>query len=290
MAFIRATGTHRRTRPMSRRAKAAGIASLTVGVVGSLASPALAGTGQQSRAASGAAETAADHTTADRTTADRTTAAAAGERGQDDRSRTGLSRATGFGDTIADTVADQARVQEAAAAQAKAAKEAKRKAAAEKAEREREAEEKAARAARAAERAKLNAFVAPLEDASLSTPYQSSGGLWSSGSHTGVDFSASEGTEVRSVASGEVVEAGMDGSFGNSVVIEHRDGTYTQYGHLSSVSVSAGQTVKSGQKIALSGSTGNTTGPHLHFEARTGPDYGSDMDPVSYLRKHGVGL
>lgn len=285
MAFIRATGTHRRTRPMSRRAKAAGIASLTVGVVGSLASPALAGTGQQSRAASGAAETSADHAAADRTAA-----VAAAESGQDDRSRTGLSRATGFGDTIADTVADQARVQEAAAAQAKAAKEAKRKAAAEKAEREREAEEKAARAARAAERAKLNAFVAPLEDASLSTPYQSSGGLWSSGSHTGVDFTASEGTEVRSVASGEVVEAGMDGSFGNSVVIEHRDGTYTQYGHLSSISVSAGQTVKSGQKIALSGSTGNTTGPHLHFEARTGPDYGSDMDPVSYLRKHGVGL
>ncbi|QPP10477.1 M23 family metallopeptidase [Streptomyces bathyalis] len=272
MAFIRATGTHRRTRPMSRRARAAGIAGLTFGVVGTLASPALADTGGQPQAASSGADKSAEDTT---------------RRTGQETHETGLSHAIGFGDAIADTVSDQARLQKAAAAQAKAANEAKRKAAAEKAKREREAREKAARAA---ERKKLNAYVAPLEGASVSTPYQSSGGLWSSGSHTGVDFQADEGTEVRSVAAGEVVEAGSDGSFGNSVVVKHRDGTYTQYGHLSSISVSVGQQVKPGQKIALSGSTGNTTGPHLHFEARTGPDYGSDMDPVGYLRKHGVSL
>ncbi|OEU86026.1 peptidase [Streptomyces abyssalis] len=282
MAFIRATGTHRRTRPKSRRAKAAGIAGLTVGVVGTLATPALAGTGQ-TQTASGAAEKSVQET---RDEAGHEAGKAGSGAGHD----TGLSRAVGFGDSIAETVSEQAQLQKEAAAQAKAANEAKRKAAADKAKREREAEEKAERAARAKERAKLNAYVAPLEDASLSTPYQSSGGLWSSGSHTGVDFSAGEGTEVRSVASGEVVEAGSDGSFGNSIVIKHRDGTYTQYGHLSSLSVSAGQTVKAGQQIALSGSTGNTTGPHLHFEARTGADYGSDMDPVAYLRKHGVDL
>ena len=268
MAFIRATGAHRRTRPMSRRAKAAGIAGLTFGVVGTLATPAMADAGAKPQAAGAV----------DRTAQDTTSAA-----GND----SGLNHAVGFGDSIADHVSEQAKLQKAAAAQAKAAKEAKRKAAAEKAKREREAKEKAARAA---ERKKLNAYVAPLEDASLSTPYQSSGGLWSSGSHTGVDFEADEGTEVRSVAAGEVVEAGMDGSFGNNIVIKHRDGTYTQYGHLSSINVSVGQQVKPGQKIALSGSTGNTTGPHLHFEARTSPEYGSDMDPVAYLGKHGIGL
>ncbi|SCK50139.1 M23 family metallopeptidase [Streptomyces sp. WMMB 322] len=272
MAFIRATGTHRRTRPMSRRAKAAGIAGLTFGVVGSLASPALAETGGQPQAASSGADKTVEETS--------------GGTGQD-TPRTTLHHAVGFGDAIADTVSDQARLQEAAAAQAKAAKEAERKAAAEKAKREREAREKAARAA---ERKKLNAYVAPVEGASVSVSYQSSGGLWSSGAHTGIDFQADEGTEVRSVAAGEVVEAGADGSFGNSVVIKHRDGTYTQYGHLSSVAVSAGQQVKPGQKIALSGSTGNTTGPHLHFEARTSSEYGSDMDPVAYLRQHGVAL
>ena len=293
MAFIRATGTHRRPRPISRRAKAAGIASLTVGVVGSLASPALAGTGQQSRAAGGSAEKSeaeAAGTAAEHTHSVPSALAASADGGRESRPVTGLTHAVGFGDSIADTVADQARLQQAAAARTKAADEAERKAAAAKAEREREAKEKKERAARAAERAKLNAYVAPVEDPSLSTPYQSSGGLWSSGSHTGVDFQAAQGTEVRSVAAGEVVEAGYDGSFGNSVVIKHRDGTYTQYGHLSSIGVSAGQSVTSGQRIGLSGSTGNTTGPHLHFEARTDADYGSDMDPVSYLRKHGVSL
>ncbi len=268
MAFTHARGKHRRPPRIQRRsAHAVGIASLAAaGVVGSIATPATALTGQEAPATGQAA--------------DGISSKEAGT-GHD----TALTRAVGFGDSIAATVSDQAQAQKAAAVQAKAEKEAKRKAAAEKAKREREAREKAARAA---ERAKLNAFTAPLDDPSVSTPYQSSGGLWSSGSHTGIDFEADEGTEVQSVAAGEVVEAGSDGSFGNNVVIKHRDGTYTQYGHLSSISVSAGQSVTSGQKIALSGSTGNTTGPHLHFEARNGPDYGSDMDPIAYLSKHGV--
>ncbi|EFE66664.1 peptidase [Streptomyces viridosporus ATCC 14672] len=67
-------------------------------------------------------------------------------------------------------------------------------------------------------------------------------------------------------------------------------GTYTQYGHLSSIGVSVGQQVAAGQRIGLSGATGNVTGAHLHFEARTGAEYGSDLDPVAYLRAHGVNL
>ncbi|NNG88010.1 transglycosylase family protein [Streptomyces cacaoi] len=123
-----------------------------------------------------------------------------------------------------------------------------------------------------------------------STPYQASGSSWSSGSHTGVDFTASSGTSVKAVAAGEVVAAGNGGAYGNQVVIKHADGKYTQYGHLSSVSVSVGRQVGAGTQIGLSGATGNATGPHLHFEVRTGPDYGSDIDPVAYLRAHGISL
>ncbi|MGW7354726.1 transglycosylase family protein [Streptomyces sp. NPDC054784] len=127
-------------------------------------------------------------------------------------------------------------------------------------------------------------------DAPTSTPYGASGGSWSSGSHTGVDFSASSGTSVKAVTSGTVVSAGWGGSYGNEVVVKHDDGRYSQYGHLSSLSVSAGQTVGAGDQLGLSGSTGNSTGPHLHFEIRTGPSYGSDIDPLAYLRANGVSV
>ena len=156
-----------------------------------------------------------------------------------------------------------------------------------KAKAEREAKE---RAAREAERKRLNTFVAPIAGSYVSTGYQAGGGLWSSGSHTGVDFHAASGTAVHAVGSGTVVEAGWGGAYGNNVVIKMNDGTYTQYGHLSSIGVSVGQTVTPGQQIGLSGATGNVTGPHLHFEARTTAEYGSDIDPVAYLRSHGVNV
>ncbi|MFD4988483.1 peptidoglycan DD-metalloendopeptidase family protein [Streptomyces sp. NPDC058374] len=127
-------------------------------------------------------------------------------------------------------------------------------------------------------------------DASTSTAYRASGGSWSSGYHTGVDFSASSGTSVKAIGEGTVVSAGWSGSYGNEVVIQHADGKYSQYAHMSSLSVSSGQTVSAGQQIGLSGSTGNSTGPHLHFEVRTGPSYGSDIDPLAYLRGHGVSV
>ncbi|MQT02455.1 M23 family metallopeptidase, partial [Streptomyces jumonjinensis] len=97
-------------------------------------------------------------------------------------------------------------------------------------------------------------------------------------------------TGVRSVGPGTVVSAGWNGAYGNEVVVQHSDGKYSQYAHLSSLSVSAGQSVSGGQQIGLSGSTGNSTGPHLHFEIRTSPSYGSDVDPVEYLRQYGVSL
>ncbi|MEV5124983.1 M23 family metallopeptidase [Streptomyces decoyicus] len=257
MAFIRATGKHRRAnRPARTTRNIAGIATLAAGgVVASVASPALAATDE-----------ARTHDT-------------------------GLQRAVVLGDELANHVEAQADAQqaEAEAAAAKAKAEAVAKKQAEEARQRVEAARKAKeRAAREAERKRLNTFVAPVADSYVSTSYKASSGLWSSGSHTGIDFHAASGTSVHAVGSGTVVEAGWGGAYGNNIVIKMNDGTYTQYGHLSSLGVSVGQRVTPGQQIGLSGSTGNTTGPHLHFEARTGADYGSDMDPVAYLRSHGV--
>lgn len=255
MAFTRATGKHRAPSRMSRKsASMAGVAALaTTGVIGSIASPAFA-------ADSGA--TVED---------------------------TGLTEMVAA-DQIADQIADQAAAQQQEAAEAvakaKAEAEAKRKAEA-RAKAAREAKE---RAARDAERKRLNTFVAPISGSYVSTGYKTGGAIWSSGSHTGIDFHAASGTTVHAVGSGTVVEAGWGGAYGNNVVIKMNDGSYTQYGHLSSIGVSVGQRVTPGQQIGLSGSTGNTTGPHLHFEARTSAEYGSDINPLAYLRAHDVNV
>ncbi|MCB5179385.1 M23 family metallopeptidase [Streptomyces antimicrobicus] len=132
-------------------------------------------------------------------------------------------------------------------------------------------------------------FVAPVSGG-ISTAYRASGAMWSSGHHTGVDFIAASGTSVKAVGAGTVVTAGWGGAYGNEVVVRHADGRYSQYGHLSRLSVSVGQTVSAGQQLGLSGSTGNSTGPHLHFEIRTGAGYGSDIDPLAYLRSKGVSI
>ncbi|MET8770691.1 peptidoglycan DD-metalloendopeptidase family protein [Streptomyces sp. NPDC004658] len=133
-------------------------------------------------------------------------------------------------------------------------------------------------------------YTLPVTGAAVGTGYHVAGSMWSSGYHTGVDFVVPTGTSVKAVAAGTVVSAGWGGAYGNQVVLKLNDGYYAQYGHLSQLSVSAGQTVTAGQQIGLSGATGNVTGPHLHFEIRTTPDYGSDVDPVAYLRSHGVAV
>jgi murein DD-endopeptidase MepM/ murein hydrolase activator NlpD len=133
-------------------------------------------------------------------------------------------------------------------------------------------------------------YTLPVTGATIGTGYRVAGAMWSSGYHTGVDFVVPTGTSLKAVAAGTVVSAGWGGAYGNQVVIKLNDGYYAQYAHLSQLSVSAGQTVTEGQQIGLSGATGNVTGPHLHFEIRTTPDYGSDVDPVSYLRSKGVAV
>ncbi|MCZ0981575.1 M23 family metallopeptidase [Streptomyces diastatochromogenes] len=256
MAFTRATGKHRAPSRMARRGVGiAGAATLaTTGVIGTLASPALA------------ADT--DHRSAE---------------------DTGLTQVI-TEDSLVDRINAQAAAQEQEAveaiAKAKAKAEAERKAEA----RAKEIRLERQRAAREAERRRLASFQAPVAGSYVSTGYKTGGSLWSSGHHSGIDFHAAYGTRVVSVGSGTVVEAGWGGAYGNNIVIRMNDGTYTQYGHLSSIGVYVGQTVEPGQQIGISGSSGNSTGPHLHFEARTSPDYGSDINPITYLRSRGVNV
>ncbi|GAA4673461.1 hypothetical protein GCM10023347_29410 [Streptomyces chumphonensis] len=134
------------------------------------------------------------------------------------------------------------------------------------------------------------AYSSPLPGAAPGTAYRVTGSSWSSGYHTGVDFPVPTGTSVKAVTRATVVSAGWAGAYGYQVVLKHDDGRFSQYAHLSALTVRAGQRVDAGQSVGRSGNTGNSTGPHLHFEIRTGSGYGSDIDPVAYLRHHGVGI
>ncbi|HET9200957.1 MAG TPA: LysM peptidoglycan-binding domain-containing M23 family metallopeptidase [Dehalococcoidia bacterium] len=106
-----------------------------------------------------------------------------------------------------------------------------------------------------------------------------------SGSHSGIDIDlfCNSGATVVAAASGTVIHAGWDGAYGNSVVIDHGNGLFSRYAHLSSVSVSTGQSVSAGQAIGVSGTTGNANGEHLHFEIRSGSAYGTVLNPMDYL-------
>jgi murein DD-endopeptidase MepM/ murein hydrolase activator NlpD len=98
--------------------------------------------------------------------------------------------------------------------------------------------------------------------------------------HEGVDLAVSTGTPVVAAAAGTVIVAGWMGGYGNLVVVDHGNGISTAYGHNTSVTVGVGQSVAQGQLIAYSGSTGHSTGPHVHFEVRIN---GSPVDPMGYL-------
>ena len=98
--------------------------------------------------------------------------------------------------------------------------------------------------------------------------------------HAGVDIPMPEGTPLRAAASGRVAIAGWVGGYGNYICIQHSGSLSTCYGHQSRLGVSVGQSVSQGQVIGYSGNTGNSTGPHLHFEVRIN---GSPVDPLGYL-------
>ena len=114
----------------------------------------------------------------------------------------------------------------------------------------------------------------------LTARFGQTGGYWSSGVHTGLDFAGPTGTPILASASGKVVSAGYVGSYGNQVVIDHGDGYQTTYNHMSALGTSVGDRVSTGDQIGRRGSTGNSTGAHLHFEVTKD---GKFIDPESWL-------
>lgn len=110
----------------------------------------------------------------------------------------------------------------------------------------------------------------------INSPY----GARSRGFHTGLDIDANTGDSVKAAAGGRVVTAGWEGGYGYCVVIDHGNGLKTRYAHLSKVGCTVGQTVLRGEEIGKAGSTGNSTGPHVHFEVIVN---GDTQNPMSYL-------
>ncbi|MFC4506285.1 MULTISPECIES: M23 family metallopeptidase [Streptomyces] len=144
----------------------------------------------------------------------------------------------------------------------------------------------------AAKAVSAKGWVKPVAKYTKSASFHQAGAMWQS-THSGQDFAVPSGTKVVAAHGGTVVKAGGNGAgdgpaYGNAIVIKHGNGTYSQYAHLSRIDVKIGQIVKTGQRIALSGNTGNSSGPHLHFEIRTTANYGSAIDPVSFLRAKGL--
>ncbi|MGA5193305.1 M23 family metallopeptidase [Streptomyces exfoliatus] len=141
---------------------------------------------------------------------------------------------------------------------------------------------------------KAPSWVKPVTSYTLTASYNQGGAMWSH-KHSGQDFAVPVGTPVKAAGAGTVVKAGPNGggdgpAYGNAIVVKHTNGTYSQYAHLSKIKVHVGQKVGAGHQIALSGNTGNSSGPHLHFEIRTTPNYGSSVNPAAFLRSHGVSI
>ncbi|MEU8887136.1 M23 family metallopeptidase [Streptomyces sp. NPDC048442] len=138
-------------------------------------------------------------------------------------------------------------------------------------------------------RAAARQWVKPVDPAPMSSGFAESGGRWKH-RHTGQDFAVFDGEPVRAVGAGTVYFLGCGDGFGNQVILRHPNGYFTQYAHLSVFGVRTGRRVAAGEVIGLSGRTGNVSGPHLHFEVRVTPQLGSGIDPLPWLREHGVAL
>jgi murein DD-endopeptidase MepM/ murein hydrolase activator NlpD len=129
-----------------------------------------------------------------------------------------------------------------------------------------------------------NGFALPLDGRlRVTTPFGERGPYWKVGYHPGIDFGVKTGTPVKAIADGVVIEAheaGYNKGYGGYVKIDHGNGRHSLYAHLSRVDVEVGAQVSAGDKIALSGNTGVSTGPHLHVELRQN---GKHIDPAPFL-------
>ena len=124
----------------------------------------------------------------------------------------------------------------------------------------------------------------PIKGGKITTAYGKKGKMWSKGYHTGVDFAVPQGTDVIAVADGKIEAANWGKAYGTQLV-QKVEGGWVIYAHLSKALVKAGDKVKAGQHIGESGSTGNSSGPHLHFEMRDNIRWsaGKDIDPAKVL-------
>lgn len=160
-------------------------------------------------------------------------------------------------------------------------------------EAEAKAEQRAAALAKVSKQAdqqsnklELNQWSLPMTSYSLTATFGQSGGYWSSGRHTGLDFNGNSGDSIYAVANGVITSASYDGAYGNKTVLTLDDGTEIWFCHQTSFTVSVGDTVRSGDLIGYVGSTGNVTGPHLHLEVR--PGGGDPVDPYAAFLANSV--
>ncbi|MGW5126720.1 M23 family metallopeptidase [Streptomyces sp. NPDC004069] len=187
--------------------------------------------------------------------------------------------------------AEAAATKEAAQAASKAAEEAEAKATAAKQKAEEEAKRKAEEAKRKAEEARLaelaKQYTLPTSSYTITSTFGQAGSMWSSGYHTGLDFAAPTGTLLKAIHTGTITEAGWAGAYGYRTILTLDDGTELWYCHQSSINVSVGQQVNTGDVIGRVGATGNVTGPHLHLEVHPGGD-ATGIDPGVWLRDKGL--
>ncbi len=139
--------------------------------------------------------------------------------------------------------------------------------------------QRAKRAEQRAQRSSGDMFT-PTRNYRHSAYFGQAGSSWSSGHHTGLDFATAPGTPVFSALAGRVVEAGWGGAYGNHIIVRHDNGVETLYAHLNSIAVDKGDRVLRGERIGAVGNTGNSHGPHLHFEVLKN---GDQRDPENFL-------
>ena len=142
-----------------------------------------------------------------------------------------------------------------------------------------EEEKKAEETEKAEEESKVVVAVRPVSGGKITSRYGERSSIRSS-SHTGLDIAVSSGTPIKAAASGTVIFSGYKGSYGYLIKIKCDNGYEMWYGHCSKLYAKTGQRVSAGDKIAAVGSTGNSTGPHLHFEIRKD---GKTLNPQNYL-------
>ncbi|MFJ9907844.1 M23 family metallopeptidase [Streptomyces sp. NPDC101152] len=210
--------------------------------------------------------------------------------------------AKGAGEALRDRIMAQAEVQrvqidskaqyatEAAFAQqvGQAAAQAEKDAAAQAQAAKDKAQAAAQKAAEAVKLAKLaTQYTLPVVSYTITGTFGQAGSMWSSGYHTGLDFAAPTGTLIKAIHSGTITEAGWAGAYGYRTILTLDDGTELWFCHQSSINVSVGQKVGTGDVIGRIGATGNVTGPHLHLEVH--PDgQATGIDPAPWLRGKGL--